>query len=681
MEYHLKIEGIIILAVMLGVLLFYSYITWKWYGKNRRLFMKKQRQKKFLTTLSVIFMMFLLNAGSLIAEAIKKYDVSIQINKNGTLTVNEVIDYEFDNDLKHGIYRDIPLRSQKSGTDVYKSHVKMNSVKRNGEPEEYTSDTSYEGVSYRVGSADRYVDSGINKYEFNYTIYNAVFEKDGIYQVYFNPIGQFWNVPIESADVSISFENNQPIGENEIKQLEVYTGEYGVTGQNYTILQKSGIIKIETNGVLEPRNGLSFRLNLKTDKISPTWLDKLEVLYYADPLVVAGPIIILMLAIYGFVTWFLFGRDPAGKAIIPEFNIPKDISPMYAGYIKGVRDPKEMLTIGMLSLLSKDYVTAEDAEGNGKNVKYRLARDTERNPELSSEEKALLSVLSDDEKNIFKNEQGLYTAAQKILSTLETRYNKKVYIDNNLFKFPFAIGIMMVLIIGMGMHDVFENISGSMEYIIPVIIICFSSITVVFSVLKKVFLVNSLSSTFIMFLAAIVFGLLTGMAGLVIMLIICIMYNIYSRLIGKYTNEGMRNKEYLDGMKMYIKTAEANQIMKFNDVDELVAYFKGILPYAVALGVKNEAIKLMQKAIKLYNYDESTYYDINRRVYYDSYNNYFMANEISRRYNNAYNQIMEDRFKDMKSANGGSGGFGGGGFSSGGGFSGGGSGGGGGGSW
>ena len=643
--------------------------------------MKKQRQKKFLTTLSVIFMMFLLNAGSLIAEAIKKYDVSIQINKNGTLTVNEVIDYEFDNDLKHGIYRDIPLRSQKSGTDVYKSHVKMNSVKRNGEPEEYTSDTSYEGVSYRVGSADRYVDSGINKYEFNYTIYNAVFEKDGIYQVYFNPIGQFWNVPIESADVSISFENNVPVGENEVQQLEVYTGEYGETGKNYTIVQESGIIKIKTSEVLEPRNGLSFRLNLKTDKISPTWLDKLEVLYYADPLVVAGPIIILMLAIYGFVTWFLFGRDPAGKAIIPEFNIPKDISPMYAGYIKGVRDPKEMLTIGMLSLLSKDYVTAEDAEGNGKNVKYRLARDTERNPELSSEEKALLSVLSDDEKNIFKNEQGLYTAAQKILSTLETRYNKKVYIDNNLFKFPFAIGIMMVLIIGMGMHDVFENISGSMEYIIPVIIICFSSITVVFSVLKKVFLVNSLSSTFIMFLAAIVFGLLTGMAGLVIMLIICIMYNIYSRLIGKYTNEGMRNKEYLDGMKMYIKTAEANQIMKFNDVDELVAYFKGILPYAVALGVKNEAIKLMQKAIKLYNYDESTYYDINRRVYYDSYNNYFMANEISRRYNNAYNQIMEDRFKDMKSANGGSGGFGGGGFSSGGGFSGGGSGGGGGGSW
>ena len=643
--------------------------------------MKKLGQKRFLTTLSVIFMMFLLNPGSLIAEAIKKYDVSIQINKNGTLTVNEVIDYEFDNALKHGIYRDIPLRSKKSGTDIYKSHVKMNSVKRNGEPENYTSDTSYEGVSYRVGSADRYVDSGINKYEFNYTIYNAVFEKDGIYQVYFNPIGQFWNVPIENADVSISFENNVPVGENEVQKLEVYTGEYGETGQNYTILQKSGIIKIKTSEVLEPRNGLSFRLNLKTDKISPTWLDKLEVLYYADPLVIAGPVIILMLAIYGFVTWFLFGRDPAGKAVIPEFNIPKDISPMYAAYIKGVRDPKEMLTIGMLSLLSKDYVTAEDKEGNGKNVKYRLVKDTERNPELSPEEKALLCVLSDDEKNIFKNEQGLYDAAKKILGTLETRYNKKIYIDNNLFKYPFILGIIMVFIIGMGIQNIAGSIIDGMGFIIPIIIIFFSSLTIVLSILKRAFSQNTLLSMLIRLMVVMCLGIMTQMTGFIITVIIFIMYSIYSKLIGKYTNEGIRHKEYLDGMKMYIKTAEANQIMKFNNVDELVGYFKGILPYAVALGVKNEAIKLMQKTIKLYNFDENTYYDINRRVYYDSYNNRFLSNAISRGYNNAYDKIMEDRFKDMKSAGGGSGGFGGGGFSSGGGFSGGGSGGGGGGSW
>ena len=98
--------------------------------------MKKTGQKNFLMTLSVIFMIFFLNVSSLIAETIKKYDVSIQINKNGTLTINETIDYDFGDKLdKHGIIRRIPLRSKKSGIDIYKSHVKINSVKRNGEPE------------------------------------------------------------------------------------------------------------------------------------------------------------------------------------------------------------------------------------------------------------------------------------------------------------------------------------------------------------------------------------------------------------------------------------------------------------------------------------------------------------------------------------------------------------------
>ena len=134
---------------------------------------------------------------------------------------------------------------------------------------------------------------------------------------------------------------------------------------------------------------------------------------------------------------------------------------------------------------------------------------------------------------------------------------------------------------------------------------------------------------------------------------------------------------------MYIKTAEANQIMKFNDVDELVAYFKGILPYAVALGVKNEAVKLMKNTIKLYDFDESTYSYINRGVHFNTYNNFFLSNMVSRGYENAYNKITEERFSTLRenSRNSSGSGFGGGGFSSGGGFSGGGSGGGGGGSW
>ena len=647
--------------------------------------MKKTGQKNFLMTLSVIFMIFFLNVSSLIAETIKKYDVSIQINKNGTLTINETIDYDFGDKLdKHGIIRRIPLRSKKSGIDIYKSHVKMNSVKRNGEPEKYKTVKSFGEIAYKIGSEDKYVGSGVSKYEFNYTMYNALFEKDGIYQVYFNPIGQFWKVPIESADVLISFENNEPMGENEIQQLEVFTGKYGETGKNYTIVRKSGIIKIKTNEVLEPLNGMTFRLNLKTDKINPTWLDKLKVLYYAVPLVAVGSVVILVLFIYGFVTWLLFRPVSLRKAIVPEFNIPKDISPMYAGYIKGVKKPKEILTIGMLSLLSKGYVTAEDSEGNGKNVKYRLVANTEGNPELSIEEATLLNALSDDEENIFKNdkshfsyqkdrksgfedEKNLYKASQNIMNMLENKYKSRAYKTNDKFSYPFILGMVLVITVGMinrGTNSRANGLFDDIAFVAFNFLISCGIAAVIYVFIENLFSERKIFPAILKGGIAIFLLIKTGVIGVIIG-IIPAMYIIYSKLMKKYTEKSLRQEEHLDGMKMYIKTAEANQIMKFNDVDELVEYFKGILPYAVALGVKNKAIKLLENTIKLYNFDENIQDEINRRVYYDSYDSKFLLNTISRE----YDKVREE----MGASEGG--------FSSDGGFSGGGSGGGGGESW
>ena len=647
--------------------------------------MKKTGQKNFLMTLSVIFMIFFLNVSSLIAETIKKYDVSIQINKNGTLTINETIDYDFGDKLdKHGIIRRIPLRSKKSGIDIYKSHVKINSVKRNGEPEIYKTIKSSGEISYKIGSEDKYVGSGVSKYEFNYTMYNALFEKDGIYQVYFNPIGQFWKVPIESGDVIISFENNQPIGENEIQQLKVFTGKYGETGENYTIVQKSRIIKIKTNEVLEPLNGMTFRLNLKTDKINPTWLDKLKVLYYAVPLVAVGSVVILVLFIYGFVTWLLFRPVSLRKAIVPEFNIPKDISPMYAGYIKGVKNPKEILTIGMLSLLSKGYVTAEDKEGNGKNVKYRLVANTEGNPELSIEEATLLNALSDDEENIFKkdrsyfsyqkdrksgfeDEKNLYEASQNIMNMLENKYKSRAYKTNDKFSYPFILGMVLVITVGMINRGTNSRVNGLFDDIAFVafnFLISCGIAAVIYVFIDNLFSERKIFPAILKGGIAILLLIKTGIIGVIIG-IIPAMYIIYSKLMKKYMEKSLRQEEHLDGMKMYIKTAEANQIMKFNNVDELVEYFKGILPYAVALGVKNKAIKLLENTINLYNFDENTQDEINRRVYYDSYDSKFLLSTISRE----YDKVREE----MGASEGG--------FSSDGGFSGGGSGGGGGESW
>ena len=627
-------------------------------------------QNKKFSILFIFMVMFLFNSSRLDAvilhsEKIKKYEVTVQINRNGTLTVNEVIDYQFGEEFKHGIYRDIPLRSKRFGFDVHKSFIKMNWIKRDGKDEEYTKNHFYEGIRYRIGSETELVNLYKTEsiYELNYDIYNAVFEKGGIYQVYYNAIGQFWNVPIEQASVIIRFPDGQKIKKNEIEKLEVYTGSYGEKGENYDILENDEEIHISTKE-LEPKNGLTFMLNLKTDKISPTLVDKLKIVYLSNPAIIILPFLLLFLTIYSIVTWNLFGRDPQGKSVIPEFNLPKDISPMFAAYINGERDTVEILNAGIFTLLTKGFIVANRVNGEIKyNKEYKTVYTQET--ELAEEERMLLDALSSEKNNIFGGEKRIYNKANSIIEILKDKYHKIIYKNNGSFLVPFycAAPVFIIFIFSQTNFEFFN------PFIILYILITLGSFfhRIWITVSKKLL-------TGLIIIAILGVSFYQGIEIFVFVAYFVILFITYSKLIGKYTNEGLRKKEYLKGMKMYIKTAEENQIRKFDNVKELIEYFNGILPFAVALGVKSEAIKLMKKTIKIYNFDINESY-INSRTHMYAYSNHSFTNAFSRSYSSGKSKIMSEKFSSSKSGSGG------GGFFSGGGFSGGGSGGGGGGSW
>ena len=627
-------------------------------------------QNKKFSILFIFMAIFLLNTSRLDAvilhsEKIKKYEVTVQINKNGTLIVNEVIDYQFGEEFKHGIYRDIPLRSKSFGFDVHKSFIKMNWIKRDGKDEEYTKNHFYEGIRYRIGSETELVNLYKTEsiYELNYDIYNAVFEKDGIYQVYYNAIGQFWNVPIEQASVIIRFPDGQKIKKNEIEKLEVYTGSYGEKGENYDILENDEEIHISTKE-LEAKNGLTFMLNLKTDKISPTLVDKLKIVYLSNPAIIILPFLLLFLTIYSIVTWKFFGKDPQGKSVIPEFNLPKDISPMFAAYINGERDTVEILNAGIFTLLTKGFIVANRVNGE---IKYNKESKTvyTQETELAEEERMLLDALSSEKNNIFGGEKRIYNKANSIIEILKDKYNKIIYKNNGSFLVPFycAAPVFIIFIFSQTNFEIFN------PFIILYILITLGSFfhRIWITVSKKLL-------TGLIIIAILGVSFYQGIEIFVFVAYFVILFITYSKLIGKYTNEGLRKKEYLKGMKMYIKTAEENQIRKFDNVKELIEYFNGILPFAVALGVKNEAIKLMKKTIKLYNFDINESY-INSHTHMYAYSNHSFTNAFSRSYSSGKSKIMSEKFSSSKSGSGG------GGFFSGGGFSGGGSGGGGGGSW
>ena len=213
---------------------------------------------KIIFIITILIFSIIINGST-----IKNYDVVMNINKESSLTITEKIEYEFA-DLNHrGIFRDILLR-KKDKENLKKSLIKINSVTMNGQKVKHTYEEFDEGLRIKIGSKDKKITQLKNIYEITYTMYTDIFKHEDIQQIYFNIIPQFWKVPITSE---------------EIKKFEIYTGKVGINERNYKILQENEKIKFTNQKPLAPQEGITFLLNLKIDKISPSFSDKLKLFF------------------------------------------------------------------------------------------------------------------------------------------------------------------------------------------------------------------------------------------------------------------------------------------------------------------------------------------------------------------------------------------------------------------
>ncbi len=161
-------------------------------------------------------------------ESIPSYDVTLTINEDGTLLVNEVIDYDFGSVPRHGIFRDIPVRfdyPKKADTDrVYE--IDVESVKASeGTPADYeTEEFDDGGVGFeriKIGDPDRTI-TGQHTYDITYTVKGALNGFEDHDELYWNAIGQQWSVTIDQADVTVK-------APADITQIACFAGPTGST--------------------------------------------------------------------------------------------------------------------------------------------------------------------------------------------------------------------------------------------------------------------------------------------------------------------------------------------------------------------------------------------------------------------------------------------------------------------
>ena len=317
-------------------------------------------------------------------------------------------------------------------------------------------------------------------------------------------------------------------------------------------------------------------------------------------------IVVLLVAVYSVLTWHFFGRDPKRKTVIPEFTEPDYISSMFVAYINGERDSKEIIKIGILSLILKGYISEVDEAGTG-NKKYVLNKKNRdnlrlRKETLFEEENNLLDILSENE--LFENKLKMIGYKNRIVYFLEKKYERTIYKNNYIFFIPiiFGIAISIIFVLLQLLQGSFGSaVIGTMfifiwlEYIhrMPKGILKFLYVIVILGIIIAV-----------MMYMEIYLGLSLFILGIIFL--------IYEKAIGKYTVSGRRKMEYIEGLKMYFETAEKNKIDKFETEEEKLNYFNRIFPYIIALKVEDEKIGIFKDSLDFLNimgsYAEAQYY-------------------------------------------------------------------------
>ena len=335
-----------------------------------------------------------------------------------------------------------------------------------------------------------------------------------------------------------------------------------------------------------------------------------------------------VLVFYSYITWKWYGKRRI-KDIEPVSEIPKNISPMMAALTDGIKDPTEIVYIGMLSLIEKGFIRVEDSifdiifsnepgyKKDGDQYVFNMEKIGDygyRGRVLSKEEDEFLEILIEyNDGQLFKGREYTFENNTVILEKLRKRYQGK---REEAFFIPNKEFILIFIFIMIFFSCLLFGLTGP-EAIAPLSIFLLSFWVIFLNNIAYICFRNRMMPMKFIFLKIVIIAIMLGMTipictFLVLMIAILgfpsifvvstiILFLFYLKNIGRYTKKGIEAKRHLEGLKKYIKSGE---VKKYDNIEEMIAYFKEIIPFSEALRIKKETLNMIEKTIELSGFEK-----------------------------------------------------------------------------
>ncbi len=526
----------------------------------------------------LFFLCFLFCFPAQAQEKILNYDSEIRVRKDASAVVTETITVRAEGkNIRRGIYRDLP-RTRGVSYSVL-------SVKKNGEPEPYFTENSGRMFRINTGTDELLPANGLYTYEIKYRASNVVRPYPEYDEIYWNVTGNGWNFSILSAAARVILPPGASIRQQ--------TGYFGPERSRNRAVLKNGVFAAPR--VLSAQEGLTVAVGF--DKGFVVYPEKL--LPDIDP-IWGGAAILLA---YGFITWFLYGRDPQELEIMPRFDPPANLTAAQAGavYYYGMK-PFLCFSAALIQGSVSGFLKFSEKE---KIVKIERLRDAENGEEKFMQKNLTFPVLLPGTYNA--EVSGFFVKFKKFLR----EKSKPYYVRNGAFTVGAAF-LLLLIVTGLcfinDTLDLLQNLAvtllllyGSGRNLYVVLNSSDSGWSRFF--VSLILLLQTCAFLFLAFLSVPDSSAADGTREIIIFFAVSgLALPVYYYLMHQPTEKGQRLFEHMDGLKMFMTAVRRDypKEISFEKMEKL-------LPYAVLFQIEQEWLEKMKSMLKGLNFDPDEY--------------------------------------------------------------------------
>jgi uncharacterized membrane protein len=280
------------------------------------------------------------------AEIIRSFDSDIVVNSDSSFTVTETIVYDFEDESRHGIFRNVKDKHPQKASVWYKTRYidhSLISVTRDGQPEPYTVQ-AYEGLSVKIGDASQTI-TGPHTYVITYKVEGGLAQYDDGVEVYWNVTGDEWPVAMQNVTATVR-------GMNGVDLLPASACYAGPTGGNSRCQSAERVedTAVFTQNFISPGHELTIAQSLNLP-VAPYILERTDL--------TGVWVVVFVLWFAGLGMWIYRWRTAYRpvQSIIPQYEPLPEFKPMFTGILFDNRLDNRDITACIVYLAQQGFIS------------------------------------------------------------------------------------------------------------------------------------------------------------------------------------------------------------------------------------------------------------------------------------------------------------------------------------